>query len=124
MRSAIRSVWARLVSTGLLFLCPSALFAQAPITEWSSVANTTNSACGDGFVVRVVEQTGTMELTFFVNGRKASERTLKLSSDGSGKVETSGIAGRVVHEIAPGTGKRPIKSFQIGGTCQWSWIPR
>lgn len=113
-----------LVSTGLLLLNSSLSFGQAAVTEWSSVAQTTNAACGDGFVVEVVEQPGAMKLTFFFIGKKTSETTVNLAADGSGKVETSGAAGRVVHEIASGVGKRPIKSVQIGGGCQWSWIPR
>jgi hypothetical protein len=116
-------VRAGLVSAGLLLMISSSLFGQAATTEWSSVAKTTNAACGEGFVVKVVEQPRTMKLTFFVNGKKAAERIVKLSADGSGEVEITGIAGRTVHQIASGTGKRPIKSFQIGGTCQWSWNP-
>jgi hypothetical protein len=101
----------------------SSLLAQEAVAQWSSVAKTTNAACGDGFTVNVVEQLGVMRLMFFFNGRKASEVNVKLSADGSGRVETSGIIGRVVYEIASGTGKRPINSFQIGGACRWSWIP-
>jgi hypothetical protein len=123
MRSIVGPSGVGLVSIGLLFLTSSSSFGQSAVTEWSSVAKTTNAACGDGFVVEVVEQPGTAKLTFFFNGRKASETTVNLSADGSGKVETTGILGRVVYEIASGTGKRPIKSFQIGGVCRWSWIP-
>ena len=79
------SVRAGLVNAGLLLVSSSSLFAQAPTMEWSSVAKTTNATCGDGFVVKVIEQTGTMELTFFFYGRKASA-TVKPSADGSGKV--------------------------------------
>jgi hypothetical protein len=123
MPSIIGTSGVGLVCTGLLFLSSSSSFGQAAVTEWSSVAKTTNAACGDGFVVEVVEQPGTVELTFFFFGRKASKTTVNLSADGSGKVETTGILGRVVYEIASGTGKRPIKSFQIEGVCRWSWIP-
>jgi protein-S-isoprenylcysteine O-methyltransferase Ste14 len=92
-----------LVSTGLLFLCPSRLFAQAAVTEWSSVAKTTNSACGDGFVVKVVEQTGTMELTFFIYGRKAfrensfTSATVELAPDQ--KVKSTGPYALVRHPM-------------------------
>jgi hypothetical protein len=123
MRSILGTGGAGLLSIGLLLLSSSSSFGQAPVTKWSSVAKATNSACSDGFVVEVVEQPGTMKLTFFFNGRKASETTLNLSADGSGKVEITGIIGRVVYEVASGTGKRPINSFQIGGVCRWSWIP-
>ena len=122
MRPILGVAKAGLVSVGLL-LATSSLLGQTSVIEWSSIAHTTNAACGDGFLAKIVEQPGTMKLTLFFNGRKASDVTVKLSADGSGRVETSGIIGRVVYEISSGTGKRSISSFQIGGTCQWSWTP-
>jgi hypothetical protein len=113
---------AALVSIGFLLAGPP-LLGQTSVTEWSSIAHTTNAACGDGFLAKIVEQPGTMKLTFFFNGKRASDVSVKLSADGSGRIETSGIIGRVVYEISSGTGKRSIRSFQIGGTCHWSWIP-
>ena len=73
MRSIIGTSGVGLVCTGLLFLSSSS-FGQAAVTEWSSVAKTTNAACGDGFVVEVVEQPGTAKLTFFFFGGRRPKR--------------------------------------------------
>ncbi|HKV15139.1 MAG TPA: hypothetical protein VJQ81_08845 [Reyranella sp.] len=111
------------VGIGLLLANPSAVLAQATVAEWSTVASTTNATCGEGFSADVVEVPGSMTLTFLFNGKKVSEVSIMLAADGSGRVEASGIAGRMLHEVAAGKGKRPIRSSQVGGVCRWSWMP-
>ena len=111
-----------LLLTGLPLIGPVPVRAQATL-EWSTVATTTSAACGEGFSARVVQAPGTLTMTFFFNGKKTSEVSIVLAADGSGKAEASGIAGRLVHEVTAGTGKRLIKSSQVGGVCQWSWMP-
>ncbi len=112
------------IGGGLLLLtAPPPLLAQATAAEWTTVASTTNATCGDGFKAKVVETPGSLTLTFFFDGRKASEVRIMLAADGSGKAEASGIAGRMIHEVDAGTGKRLIRSSQVGGVCQWSWMP-
>lgn len=113
---------AGLLLTGLLLTGPVPTLAQATL-EWSTVATTTSAACGEGFSARVVEAPGTLTMTFFFNGKKTSEVSIMLAADGSGKAEASGIAGRLVHEVTAGTGKRLIESSQVGGVCRWSWMP-
>lgn len=110
-----------LLLTGLLLTGPIPVLAQT--LEWSTVATTSGAACGEGFSAHVVQVPGTLTMTFFFNGKKASEVSIVLAADGSGKAEASGIAGRLVHEVTAGTGKRLIKSSQVGGVCQWSWMP-
>ena len=113
---------AGLLLTGLLPTGPLPVLAEATL-EWSTVATTTSATCGEGFSARVVQAPGTLTMTFFFNGKKASEVSIMLAADGSGKAEASGIAGRLMHEVSAGTGKRLIKSSQVGGVCQWSWMP-
>ena len=115
-------VGAGLLLTGFLLMGPVPVRAQATL-EWSTVATTSSATCGEGFSARVVQAPGTLTMTFFFNGKKASEVSIMLAADGSGKAEASGIAGRLIHEVTAGTGKRLIKSFQVGGVCQWSWMP-
>ena len=115
-------VGAGLLLTGFLLTGPVPVRAQATL-EWSTVATTTSAACGEGFSARVMQAPGTLTMTFFFNGKRASEVRIVLAADGSGKAEASGIAGRLIHEVTAGTGKRLIKSFQVGGVCQWSWMP-
>jgi len=107
---------------GLLLTGPVPVLAQATL-EWSPVFTTTNAACGEGLSAHVVQAAGTLTMTFFFNGKKASEISIALAADGSGKAEVSGIAGRLMYEVTAGTGKRLIKSSQVGGVCQWSWMP-
>ena len=102
---------------------PPSLLAQTAVGQWSSVASTTNVGCGDGFLADVVEVAGHLRLTILLNGKRVSEVRVVLATDGSGKAETSGIAGRVVYEVAAGTGKRLIISTQVEGVCQWLWKP-
>jgi hypothetical protein len=111
------------LGSGLLLASSAAVFAETTVGQWSSIASTTNVACGDGLRGDVVEVPGTLRLTIFLNGRRASEVRISLAADGSGKTETSGIAGRVIYEVAAGTGKRPIRAAQVEGICQWLWKP-
>jgi hypothetical protein len=115
-------VGAGLLLAGLPLTGPAPVLAQATL-EWSTVARTTSAACGEGFSARVVQVPGTLTMTFFFNGKKTSEVSIMLAADGSGKAEASGIAGRLIHEVTAGTGKRLIKSSQVGGVCRWSWMP-
>lgn len=110
------------VGAGLLLASASPVLGQSTL-EWSTVATTSNASCGESFSAHVVQAAGTLTLTFFFNGKKTSEVNIMLAADGSGRAETSGIAGRLVHEVAAGTGKRLIRSSQVGGVCQWSWLP-
>jgi len=111
------------MGAGLLLASAHLLSAQTMTLQWSSVAKTTNPACGEGLRADVVQGPGTMTLTFSLDGKRATEVRIALATDGSGRAETTGIAGRVLHEVAAGTGKRPIRSSQVEGVCQWLWMP-
>jgi hypothetical protein len=111
------------IGVGVLLASPSSLLAQTAVGQWSGVASTTNVARGDGFLADAVEVAGHLRLTILLNGERVSELRIVLATDGSGKAETSGIAGRVIHEVAAGTGKRLIISTQVEGVCQWLWKP-
>lgn len=108
---------------GLLVTGSAPVLAETILGQWSSIASTTNVTCGDGIRADVVEVPGALTLTIFFDGRRASEVRINLGADGSGKAETSGIAGRVSYEVAAGTGKRPIRAIQVEGVCQWLWKP-
>jgi hypothetical protein len=111
------------IGAGLLLASAHVLSAQTTDLRWSSTAKTTNPACGEGLSADVVERHGTLTFTFFLDGTRATEVRIALATDGSGRAETTGIAGRVLHEVAAGTGKRPIRSSQVEGVCQWLWMP-
>jgi hypothetical protein len=122
-RTALGLTQAFHIGAGLLLASSAPVFAETIVGQWSSIASTTNVTCGDGFHADVVEVPGTLRLTIFFNGRRTSEVRIILAADGSGKAETSGIAGRVIYEVAAGTGKRPIRAAQVEGVCQWLWNP-
>jgi hypothetical protein len=72
----------------------------------------------------VVERPGSMNIKTFINGKLSTDFDIVLAPDGSGKAQARGAMGRVVYEVLPGNGKRPMKSSQLDGTCQWAWTAK
>ena len=107
----------------ILVMSAADSFAQATI-EWTSPAKIVNGGCGDGVVAQVIQRGSTLNMKGFLNGKQVSEVNVTLGPDGSGKANMTGAGGRVILEVSPGTGKRLMKSSQVDGPCQWTWIPR
>jgi hypothetical protein len=109
---------------GLGFLSIAAL-AQTPAAEWSSVAKITNGTCGEGSVAHITERPGNMRLRLvYRNGQQYAEFDVALAADGSGKAEFTGAAGAATKlDVSSGAGKRPMKTSQVIGICQWLWTP-
>jgi hypothetical protein len=114
------------VVTGLLWTHSQPAFAQAAAVEWSSVAKITNGTCGDNATAHVSERLGKMHLRLvYPNGQQYAEFDIALAADGSGKTEFKGNAGApTILEVPAGTGKRPMKTSQVTGICQWAWTPK
>src|SRR4051812_13837117 len=108
-----------------LLLAMHAARAQAPV-EWSSVAKITNGRCPDNATAFVSERPGTMHLRLvFPDGKQYAEFDMPLGADGSGKIQMTGASGvQVLYEVPAGKGKRPMKSSQVTGICQYAWTPK
>ena len=97
--------------------------AQAPQT-WTANAKTAYGTCGEGVTVDVSEVPGRMHLKFLIFGKPYSEFDLALAPDGSGRAEFGAMTGLYIVEMAPGSGKRAMKTTQVNGNCQWDWTPQ
>ena len=97
--------------------------AQAPV-KWTSSAKTINGSCAEGAIAEIAETPGKMSIKTSFNGKVLTSFDVALKPDGSGRAETKGENGRMIFEIAPGTGKRGMKNSQVDGTCQWQWTPK
>jgi hypothetical protein len=97
--------------------------AQTPV-KWTSSAKVINGNCGEGAIAEIVETPGKMTVRTSINGKLLTSFEVALKPDGSGRAGTKGENGRMIFEIAPGTGKRGMKNSQVDGTCQWQWTPK
>ena len=90
-------------------------------TKWTARAKLLRGDCGDRVVAEVVETAGTLNAQFNLGGKPTGEAKVILAADGSGQTQFKGAAGQVKLEVSPGRGKRPLKTSQIAGQCEWSW---
>jgi hypothetical protein len=104
-----------------LILFAASALAQPADTKWNSSAKLLKGSCGQGVIVAVVERPGSMNLKFSLQGKPTGDVNVTLAPDGSGQTEFDGAGGRVKLDVSAGTGKRPLKTSQVGGQCEWSW---
>ena len=110
----------------LISMCSSLALAQPLTAEWSSVAKIANGNCGDGSTASITEKAGSLHLKLvYPNGKQYAEFDVALGADGSGKAQFKGNAGAdVLLEVPAGKGKRPMKTTEVRGVCQWNWTPK
>jgi hypothetical protein len=121
-----RDLFCGVAIVGVMLAYAPTAFAQA---EWSSVARRTNGQCGETggerAVANVTERPGTMHLKLvYPNGKQYADFDMALAANGSGKAELKGAFGPTIVEVPVGTGKRPFKTAQAKGICQWLWTPK
>lgn len=98
---------------------------QPLAAEWTGVGKIRNGSCGDGALVHVREQAGSMDLSFMTAaGEPFAEVRVPLAGDGSAQAQFKGFLGATTLEVPAGTGKRPVMTRLVYGKCRWLWEPR